>query len=198
VKGNAAPVTRALALLAVLVAGCAGGPPPPAWRLEAVSALAAFERHYLRGETQLAELEFARAKQEIRASGRPDLLARAELARCAARAASLEFDGCPGFQALRADAGAEELAYADYLAGKRTRARGEEPLSRLVHAGVALRTGTVTPVQIGQAIDIASAEGWRRPLAAWLEVAARRAEAAGDAEGAARLRRRIALTLANP
>ena len=61
------------------------------------------------------ELEFARARAELGSTGSADLVARAELIRCAARAASLEFDNCPGFEKLRADAGAEELAYADFL-----------------------------------------------------------------------------------
>jgi hypothetical protein len=191
----AAAVRRALAAAVCLLAACASGPPPPEWRLQARAAQAAFERHYLAGDTRLAEAEFARLRAEIAKSGRLDLLARAELARCAVRAASLEFDGCPGFEALRAEAGPEELAYAEYLAGGRERAAGEEPLSRLVAAGVALRAGRIAPAEIAAAIEIASAQGWRRPLIAWLEVEARRAEAAGEREAAAHLRRRIAAVL---
>jgi hypothetical protein len=44
-------------------------------------------------------------------------------------------------------------------------------------------------------MDTASAQGWRRPLLAWLNVQAQRAEQGGDSEEAARLRRRIALTV---
>jgi hypothetical protein len=115
--------------------------------------------------------------------------------RCAARTASLEFDDCPAFEKLRADAGAEEVAYADFLSGKRERAASDEPLSRLVGAGVAMRAGKVTPAQISGAIDLASGQGWRRPLLAWLEVEAKRAEATGDQAAAQRLRRRISLIL---
>ncbi len=178
---------------AALLASCAGGPTPPDWQLDARAALQGFEKHYLEGNAKLAEAEFARAREEIRRTGRGDLLARAELIRCAARTASLEIDSCPGFEALRRDAGAEELAYADYLAGKGKHTVTEDALSRLVAAGVAFRTTTVTPAQIAAAIDTASAQGWRRPLLGWLEVEAKRAEAAGDREAAERLRRRIAL-----
>ncbi len=177
---------------AALLASCAGGPTPPDWQLDARAALQGFEKHYLEGNAKLAETEFARAREEIRRTGRGDLLARAELIRCAARTASLEIDSCPGFEALRRDAGAEELAYADYLAGKGKHTVTEDALSRLVAAGVAFRTTTVTPAQIAAAIDTASAQGWRRPLLGWLEVEAKRAEAAGDREAAERLRRRIA------
>jgi len=43
------------------------------------------------------------------------------------------------------------------------------------------------------AVDAASAQGWRRPLMAWLHVALARAQAAGQADEAARLQRRLAL-----
>ena len=151
----------------------------------------AFERHYLSGDTRLAETEFSRATSEIARTGRGDLLARAELVRCAARTASLEFDGCPGFEALRADAAREELAYAEYLAGHTERAATEAPLSRLVAAGVRLKTARITPLEIAAAVELASLQGWRRPLLAWLGVQAKRAEEAGDEEAVARIRRRI-------
>lgn len=186
---------RTTIFLAALLAGCAGGPVPPDWQLEARAALQGFEKHYLEGNTRVAEIEFARARDAVRATGRGDLLARVELARCATRIAGLEADGCPGFEALRRDAGPEELAYADYLAGRGKHTVAEDALSRLVAAGVAFRSGAVTPAQIAAAIDTASAQGWRRPLLAWLEVEARRAEAAGDRDAAERLRRRIALVL---
>ena len=175
----------------VVVAACAGAPTPPDWQLSARGALAQYQRYYLSGETQLAEKEFAGARTEIARTGRLDLLARAELFRCAVRIASLEFDDCAGFEALRADAGAEEIAYAEYLAGRSTRAATEEPLSRLVAAGMRLRSGTVTPQDVSSAIDAASSQGWRRPLLAWLSVQAKRAEASGDQAALAHIRRRI-------
>jgi hypothetical protein len=181
-------------IVSAALAGCASGPPPPDWQLGASAALRSFQHAYLRGETRLAELEFARAIAELRSTGRADLVARAELVRCAARAASLEFDDCPGFETLRADAGKEEVAYAEYLAGRAGRAPSEDPFSRLVAAGVQLRAGTIAPAGIGAAVELASAQGWRRPLLAWLGVQKKRAEATGDRETLERIRRRIALT----
>ena len=151
----------------------------------------AFERQYFAGHTEAAEREFAEVKSQLSRTGRGDLLARAELRRCAVRAAALEFDDCPGFERLRAEAGKEELAYADYLQGKAAHQAGDEPISRLVSAAIELRKGN--PAQIAQAVDTSSAQGWRRPLLAWLGVQLKRAEAAGDSEAAARIRRRIEL-----
>ena len=180
-------------LLVVLVAGCSSGPVPPDWQLNSVSAMSAFQSHYLKGDTRAAQLDFDRAKAELQSTGRGDLVARAELVRCAARVASLEFDGCPGFETLRADAGAEELAYYEFLSGRAERSISEEPLSRLVYAAMQFKSGKITPENISASIDIASAQGWRRPLLAWLGVQEKRAEAAGDRAALERIRRRIAL-----
>ena len=176
-----------------LLPGCGASPPVPDWKLNASQALESFEREYLSGNTRNAEADFARARTELARTGREDLVARAELVRCAVRTASLEFDECPGFEALRAGAAAEELSYAQYLSGKGAYRGSEEPLSRLVAAGVKLKSGGIDPAAIDAAIDLASAQGWRRPLLAWLGVQAKRAADAGDGETAARIRRRMAL-----
>jgi hypothetical protein len=208
---------RGLALTALLLlAACASKPAPPDWQVNAHAALQSFAAAYYAGNARLAEQEFRRARADLAATGRPDLLARAELLRCAARVASLEFDDCAGFEALAADADPAERAYAAFLAGKwrgldasllpahhravlagasdaGTLAAIEDPMSRLVAAGVLFRVGRVTPEGIVVATRTASDHGWRRPLLAWLGVQARRAEAAGDHADAARIRRRMDL-----
>lgn len=177
----------------VLLAGCAGGPRAPDWQQSAAQALAAFQRLYFAGSTDAAEAQFKIARTDLASTGRADLVARAELVRCAVRAASLEFDACPGFEKLRYGASAEELGYANYLLGKGSNKASEEPLSRLVAYAVALRSGTISPADISAAVDVASAQGWRRPLLAWLGVQEKRALDAGDSETAAQIHRRIDL-----
>jgi len=202
----------------VLLAGCASSPPPPDWQMNAKASLERATEAYLSGNSRVEVAEFARARTELARTGRADLLARAELTRCAARVASLEFDDCPAFAALAQDAQPAERAYANYLAGRATAVEAAllpsaqrelanggtagiaampDPLSRLVAAGVLLRSGRAEPGLYVVAADTASAQGWSRPLLAWLQLQVRRAEAAGDAELAARQRRRIELVL-NP
>ena len=183
---------NSLALI-FLAAACAGGPQPLDWQAGAAAALQAFQTQHFAGHTDRAEAEFQRARAELARTGRADLIARAELIRCAVRAASLEFDDCPRFEALRYGAARDEIAYADYLAGKASHRPGDEPLSRLVSFAVGLRKGSLDPRGIASAVDIASEQGWRRPLLAWLGVQEKRAADAGDAETAARVRRRIEL-----
>ena len=202
---------------ALLLAACSSVPPSPDWQLNARTASDQAMAAYLRGDRRAAQADFDRAINEVARTGRADLLARAELLRCAARVASLEFGPCDGFERLRADTAAPELAYADYLAGRLLPAQAgllpaaqqavaaaadagaaatalpqiADPASRLVAAGVLLQTGRASPAVFTQAVDIASAMGGRRPLLAWLGAQLQRAEAAGDAAAADQLRRRI-------
>jgi len=68
-----------------------------------------------------------------------------------------------------------------------------DPLAQLVAAGVLFQGGRAGPTVVALAVDTASTQGWRRPLLAWLGVQAQLAERAGQADEAARLRRRMAL-----
>jgi hypothetical protein len=198
--------------IGLLLAACASRPPPPDWQMNARQAVDNAVAAYLEGNTRVESAEFARARGEIARTGRIDLLARAELMRCAAGVASLVFEPCAGFDKLRADAAPAERAYADYLAGQlqpqdiallpppqRAAAGGstaalaaiDDPLSRLIAIGVLFKTGRAGPEALQLAVDTASAQGWRRPLLAWLNVQLMRAEKAGAGAEAQRLRRRI-------
>lgn len=204
-------------LAALALAGCASKPAAPAWKANAGSALAAFSDAYLKGDTAIAGAEFARARSDMASTARPELVAHAELYRCATRVASLEYDDCPGFRALEQDVTAAERAYAAYLAGRwdgldsallpeqhRAVVAGSkagagvlagiaDPLSQLVAAGALMQLGRIAPADIAVATQTASEQGWRRPLLMWLGVSLKRAQAAGDSAEAARIERRIKL-----
>ncbi|MHB8950201.1 MAG: hypothetical protein ACYC4S_14205 [Rhodoferax sp.] len=218
-------------LVSALLSACASKPVPPDWQSNAFAALKGFSSAYLRGNSRLADLELTRARSELSSTGRADLLARAELTRCAVRVASLEFDQCASYQPLALDATPEERAYAAFLGGNWTardtallpeqyralapRAAPDEmsdkatapasrlddmqdPLARLVAAGVLLQSRLLTPADVATAVDTASSQGWRRPLLAWLGVQLQRATEAGDRDAMTRLQRRIDLVLQTP
>jgi hypothetical protein len=209
-------ISRILAAsITLFLAACSSTPPPPDWQMNAQGSMERSIEAYLSGNARVEAAEFTRAKSEVARTGRADLMARVELMRCAARVASLVQDECDGFEKLRTDAAAPERAYADYLAG---RTQGDasllppqhraiaaksadasavqniaDPLSRLVAAGVIFRRGDASPAVLATAVETASAQGWRRPLLAWLGVQLIRAEKVADIAAADRLRRRIAL-----
>ena len=210
-----APVRFAVVSCALLLAACSSKPPVPDWQMNAQAAATKATEAFLSGNARVEQLEWERARAEVARTGRADLLARLELMRCAAQVASLVVVPCDRFDALRPDAPAPERAYADYLAGRvsqqqvpllpeaqrkvaaageaATLASIEDPLSRLVAAGVLFQAGRASPAVVAAATETASAQGWRRPLLAWLLLQVQRAEAAGDAEAAAALRRRVGI-----
>jgi len=206
---------------AFLLAACSSKPQAPEWQMNAHSALERYTDAALSGNTRVENAEFTLARNELTRTGDAGLVARAELTRCAARVASLVLEPCAGFEALRADAPPAERAYADYLAARvlppdvallppahRAVAAGQgdaaavkaiaDPFARLVAAGVLLQSGRASPEVLQLAVDTAAAQGWRRPLLAWLGVQARRAEQAGAVDEAQRLRRRMALVAGQP
>jgi hypothetical protein len=218
-------VTRKLAWAGVialaLLAGCAGKPRAPDWQMDAHDALERYAKALLTGDARVEAAEFTRALRALESTGQPAQVAKAELTRCAVRLASLVMDPCDGFDRLRRDATPQDRAYADYLAGRIAPAEAallpaqhraiaigredaatlnaiEDPLARLVAAGVLFRMGRASPPVLEAASETASAQGWRRPLLAWLGVQAARAEQAGASEEARRLRRRMHLVGSKP
>jgi hypothetical protein len=201
-----------VASFAALLAACSSTPPPPDWQMNAKSSAERAAEAWLSGNSKVEEVEFLRARGEVARTAQPALLARLELMRCASRVAALVFEPCTGYEALAPDAAPAEQAYARYLAGQATVADAallppahralvgatsaslggiEDPLSRLIAAGVLLRRGVASPAVVADAVETASQRGWRRPLLAWLGVQLRQAQATGAADEAARIQRRI-------
>jgi len=206
--------------LVLALSACASGPKPADWQLNAKGAMDRAVAAYLEGNNRVEAAEMTKARSEISSTGRVDLMARAELLACASRVASLVFESCSGFEKLRQDAPPAERAYADYLAGKlqpqdinllpkyqQISALAQsmkapvaidsiaDRLAKLVAAGTAFQAGQASPMLVQAAVDAASSQGWRRPLLAWLGVQLKLAEKADDSVEAARIQRRIALTL---
>jgi hypothetical protein len=206
---------------AAWLAGCAGAPPAPDWQMNAHGAMAQAVTAELEGNQRVAEGQWRRARSESARTASPALVARVELARCALRLASLVVEPCVAFEPLSPDAGLAEQAYARYLLaqpesgdvsllpeahrpvaaallgvsgdGEAVLRSVQDPVSRLIAAGVWLRAGRADASVARLAVDTASAQGWRRPLLAWLEVQARLAEQSGDAALSELARRRSAL-----
>jgi hypothetical protein len=216
--------TTAPLIAALLLAACGNNPPVPDWQMNAQSSIERSTAAYMSGNARIEDAEYKRAREALASTGKVDLIIRAELIRCAAHVAALAYDDCPGYARLAQDASPADRAYAAYLAGHATAADATllpeqhkaaafaasdaaatgavqaiaDPLSKLVASGVLLRAGKASPQTLADAVETASAQGWRRPLLAWLGVQAMRADQAGDIAEAQRLKRRIALVADKP
>ncbi|WP_374666773.1 hypothetical protein [Ramlibacter sp.] len=212
-------------VLALALAACGNAPRTPDWVVSADGAQERYMRAHLSGQARVAQSEFTRLRADVSSTADPLPVARAELTRCAMQVATLDFQSCNGFDALRADVPLAERAYADFLAGARLDAAAAallpvayrplaalapgapvgpivqaiaDPMSRLIAAGAMLRAGRADPATLQVAADTASAQGWRRAVLAWLGAQAQRAEQAGATEEALRLRRRMNLATGAP
>ena len=203
----------------LLLEACAGGQMPPEWQSKSHASLERFRQQFLEGDSRQAERSFAEVKAAVASTGRPELAARAELVRCALGTAAVDVDACNEFESTRRDATAEDRVYGDFVTGHWREqdapglppqyravatARGEidrnkamqqiaDPVSRLVAAGALFRLAQLSPEGLGSAIETASAQGYRRPLLAYLHVQARRAEATGDTAALELIQKRIDL-----
>lgn len=203
----------------LLLGACAGGPMPPEWQSQSHAAMERFTQQYLEGNAPLAQLSFARAKAAVASTGKPELAARVELVRCALGTAALDFDACAVYESTRSDATRDDQVYGDFVSARlreqdasrlppqylavatardeasRNKAMQQiaDPISRLVAAGALFRLAQLSPEGVAAAIDTASAQGYRRPLLAYLAVLAKRAESAGDAAALQSIQKRIDL-----
>ena len=200
------------------LSACASGQKVPDWAVNEQGAAERATEAYLSGDTRVADAEWRNARAEVTRTARPDLLARLELARCAALVAALDATPCSDYDAVAQDAAAPEQAYARYLRGQlqpadiallpkaqqvvaaqapanaaAALAAVEDPLSRLVAAGALAVRGPLPMAVVQQAVDTASAQGWRRALLAWLINQQRLAQEEGDAALAERVQRRLEL-----
>ena len=210
-------------LAATLLFACAGCAvtPAPSWQADTHDALDAFSAAYLAGNSRAADRYFRDARSAVAGTGRPDLVARVDLYRCAMGTAALDYDACTGIEANDADLTETDRAYGAFLSGKAEAPQAaklpeqyravavakdadvvaalgkiKEPVSRLVASGALFRASRLSPDGLAVAVDTASEQGWRRPLAAYLNVQLKLAEQGGNAAAVAALRKRIDLVLA--
>ena len=172
--------TRSLALLCTTVAfwpAAARIAAAPEWQSNAKSGLERAVAAYFVGNSRVEAQEFALARAEIARTGRPALVARAELLRCASRVASLVLEPCSGFDALRigcrsgrarlcglprrreparrTPTGCPEqhrplvAAAASPTTDLAAIERMGDPFSRLVGAAVSLQAGRASPAVVG-------------------------------------------------
>ena len=184
--------------LAFVICACGSAVPVPEWKDNASRQLDIYKNSFLSGREESTEPHFVKAGREIAAGNDLNLLAIAYLTKYALHTASLESFDDSEFQRLsRLEPNTVNRAYCDFLKGnfsavdmkalpssytgvwKAATARDltmaareivaiDNPLSRLIACGVWIKylPSDEAILQIG--ISTASANGWRRPLWAYL------------------------------
>jgi predicted small lipoprotein YifL len=209
----------ALASLILLAACGSGGLPPPDWKADSADLIERYQKHALLGENTLAERYFQQAVSATGGAGRVAETARLWLVRCTTRRAMLIDDACAEYAELAAMApNAADQAYYQFVtlrwdgldvallpeqhrdlvrtpAGKRHEVLGRinDPLARLLDAGLLVMRQEADAATLALATETASEQGWRQPLLTYLKLQHEQAAARGDVAEQARLARRIQL-----
>jgi len=190
--------TICLMMFSILLVGCGSSKPVPDWTDASFNQLDNYKKSYLSGKELIAEAYFNKAVDEIKSSGDLDILARAYLTKYACQVAVLEaFDdreylkieavepvlqnkNFHGFLKGAFDNVDEKLLpqqYEGFLrafkSGKkedvaREISKMDNPLSKLIAVGLLVKKNKVEEIDLKLAIDIASQNGWKKPLLAYL------------------------------
>ena len=185
-------------LLCFLFIGCASKPSPE-WLNRSHDQLENYKISYLSGSEKIAAKQFQIATNEIKKSGDMDILSRAYLIRMALQVAALEditeedylrantlqpsLINHSFYKFLKGDINSvdDDLLPGRYRSFFRVLKRHddagllqeieaiEDPFSQLIATGVVVRLRRDTEVMLKRAEEIASKEGWKKPLIAYMK-----------------------------
>ena len=206
----------------MLFAGC-GSKPIPDWTNAAFNQLENFRKNYLTGKTQIAEIHFNKAVEEIKKSGDLDILARAYLTKCAVQTAVLEKMDDGEYRRIEAAQPVpQNRSFHTFLSGDTTHVeekllpvqyqgffmayRGgrfadmpgeiskmEDPLAKLIAAGFLVKQDKCDEGCLKIAVDTAGRNGWKKALLIYLEKLLSFYEMQKDMEKAITVRKKIEL-----
>lgn len=189
---------RLLSLLCVsTLAACGGGPTVPDWQIDTQAAMVRYTQYYLQGRSKLADASFAKSRAATAATGDIAAVAHLELVKCGVQTAALDLSACTAYSSLATTATTPtDAAYYQFIRGLWTGLDSatlppqyapllkaaaiktddyntqlmqiSDPLSRLVAVGVMIERNQFNLKTLQIATDTAAAQGWRRPLLAYL------------------------------
>jgi len=187
-----------LMVFSFLLVGCGSSKPVPDWTDASFNQLDNYKKSYLSGKERIAEAYFNKAVDEIKSSGDLEILARAYLTKYAVHVAVLEAFDDREYMKIDAvepilqnknfysflkgafDNVDEKLLpqqYAGFLrafqSGKKDDVAHEiskmdNPLSKLIALGLLVQKNKNDETDLKLAIDIASHNGWKKALLAYL------------------------------
>jgi len=205
------------------VFGCGGSKQIPDWINASFNNLENYKKNYLSGKDSIAELQFNKAIDEIKKSGNLEILGRAYLTKYALHVAVLESFDEREYLAIDAlqpvlqnrtfynflkgsfdkiDEGLLPRQYEGVLKiirkGKLEDAANEiskmeDPLSKLIAAGLLVQKYNYDEGMLKVAIDTASQNGWKKALLVYLEKLLLFYETKKEPEKAANIAQRIQL-----
>lgn len=187
-----------LMVFSFLLVGCGSSKPVPEWKDASLNQLDNYKKSYLSGKERIAEAYFNKAVDEIKSSGDLEILARAYLTKYACQVAVLEaFDDREFLRIDAVEPILQNKNFYSFLKGAfdnvdenqlpqqyvgffRAFTSGKEDeiaheiskmdnsLSKLIALGLLVQKNKADEMQLTLAIDIASQNGWKKAILAYL------------------------------
>jgi hypothetical protein len=203
--------------------GCGGSKQIPDWINASFNNLENYKKNYLIGKDRIAELQFNKAIDEIKKSGNLEILGRAYLTKYAVHIAVLEvFDDTEYLKIDALQPALQNRTFYNFLKGSFDKidesllprqydnvlkifrkgqpedaakeiSKMEDPLSRLIVAGLFVQKYNYDEGILKVAIDTASQNGWKKALLVYLEKLLLLYETKKEPEKAANIAQRIQL-----
>lgn len=207
---------KILFALALLFSGCSSQP-APAWQQDGNTTMTNFINAHMEGNDKFAQNYYAKLVESLKLTADPDIMVIAPLTKCAMNIALFEDYGCsdaePYLPALKKK---ENIRYLNFVSGRKTDLPSryndlnvsvcsaevvnlkikklDEPLSKIIGSSVAVRNKCYDENTLMNAIDTASAEGWKRTVLVYLDLLLKFYEEKGYAKKAEAVAKRIELS----
>lgn len=212
-----------LLILITSLFGCGGSKQIPDWINASYNNLENYKKNYLSGKDHIAELQFNKAVDEIKKSGNLEILGRTYLTKYALQIAVLEvFDDTEYLTIDAVQPVLQNRTFYNFLKGSfdkidesllprqydgvlkifrkgkpeeaaREISKMEDPLSKLIAAGLLVQKYGYDEGVLKVAIDTASQNGWKKALLVYLEKLLLFYETKKETEKAASIAQRIQL-----
>lgn len=212
-----------ISILILFLFGCGGAKQIPEWMNVSFSQLENYKKNYLIGNDRIAELQFNKAVDEIKKSGNLEILGRTYLTKYGVHVAVLEtFDDKDYLRIDALQTVGQNRTFYHFLKGSFDKidetllpkhyegvlkilrkgksenaaheiSKMEDPLSKLIAAGLLVQNNIYDEGILKIAIDTASQNGWKKALLAYLEKLLLFYETKKETEKAANITQKIQL-----
>ncbi len=211
---------RILLLIAVSILSSCSSQPAPAWQQDGNTTMTNFINSYMEGNQRFAQNYYLKLTESLKLTADPDIMVIAPITKCAMDIAL--FKEAPSCSEAEPFSGVikkkENIRYINLISGLKKDIPSkykdfvnspspcstevtnlkikklDAPLSKIIASSFAFRRGCYDEKTLQNAIDTASAEGWKITVITYLDILLKYYEEKGLEEKAELLRKRIGLS----
>lgn len=210
---------RILLLIAISILSSCSSQPAPAWQQDGNTTMTNFINSYMEGNDRFAQNYYLKLTESLKLTADPDIMVIAPITKCAMDIALFKETSCPEIEPFSgAVKKKENIKYLNLVSGSKSDLPSkyrdlvkvsspcstevtnlkikklDAPLSKIIAASLAFRSGCYDEKTLQNAIDTASSEGWKMTVITYLDILLKFYEEKGLEEKAELLRKRIDLS----